>query len=56
MDAWMVRGSHVLPINDLRDHFDSEECWCKPTYDDGAIVHHSADRREFYERGESKPS
>lgn len=43
---------HVVPTNDLREHEDSEACWCRPTEDeDGVIVHHSMDRREEYEEG-----
>lgn len=42
---------HVMPINDLREHVESNDCWCSPTEDDGVMVHHSMDRREEYERG-----
>lgn len=48
-------AAHVLPVNDLRDHALSETCWCRPTDNDGLIVHHSLDRREDYEEGR-KPS
>jgi hypothetical protein len=42
---------HVLPINDLKDHYDHARCWCHPEVkDEGAlIVHYSIDGREFYE-------
>lgn len=56
---------HVLPVDDLIAHEqESEDCWCGPRLepverDDGSIgwvyVHHSADGREFAERGESIP-
>ena len=45
---------HVIPLNDLREHVASANCWCKPTEDDGwpgVWVHHSMDRREEYEEG-----
>lgn len=46
---------HVLPINDLRAHTCSTECWCHPDVDDdegeGIAIHHSMDRREEYEEG-----
>lgn len=49
---------HVTPINDLRDHIDSIDCWCDPgqewideetglPYADGPLVVHNAlDGRE----------
>lgn len=43
---------HIMPTNDLRDHVDSTDCWCKPTQDDensNLFIHHSMDRREEYE-------
>lgn len=48
---WEIVGNHVLPAHDLRQH-QLTDCWCKPTDDDGVIVHNSMDRRELYERGE----
>jgi hypothetical protein len=45
---------HVVPLNDLRDHTASANCWCKPSEEDewpGVWVHHSMDRREEYEQG-----
>ncbi len=50
---------HVVPINDLREHVASKDCWCSPTEDDGfpgVWVHHSMDNREQYESGERKPT
>ena len=48
---------HVVPLNDLKDHVASTECWCKPTEDvewPDVWVHHSMDRREEYEEGREK--
>lgn len=45
---------HVIPINDLREHLESEKCWCKPDLDENVCVHHSMDQREKYETGELK--
>jgi hypothetical protein len=53
--AWKVVGNHVCPVNDLRQH-SFADCWCRPTDDDGLIIHNSLDGREFYERDERKPS
>jgi hypothetical protein len=52
---WKVVGNHVMPVNDLREHVKTG-CWCRPTDDEGLIVHHSLDQRELYEYGERKPS
>lgn len=59
--TWLVttreNGVHVVPVDDLRDHEFSEDCWCNPRIEeDVVIVHSSADERELYERGEKKPS
>lgn len=49
---------HVLPINDLRDHVEAEDCWCEPRIeeDDGGtvVIHNSMDGRELVETGERK--
>ena len=54
---------HVLPVDDLIDHTDSEDCICGPTInplqqDDGTIdwlvVHHSLDGRENHEPEEPR--
>ena len=50
--------THVIPLNDLREHEPYKTCWCKPTQDDDeplVWIHHSMDRREEYESGR-KPS
>lgn len=44
---------HVMPRgDDLGPHWAHRECWCRPTEDDGVLVHHSHDGRE---RNEAKP-
>lgn len=52
---WKVVGTHVMPVNDLREHT-MTACWCHPTDDDGVILHNSLDQRELYEYGHRKPS
>ena len=45
---------HVIPLDDLRPHDESPDCWCRPTEDFegvGVMVHHALDRREQYETG-----
>lgn len=45
---------HVMPVNDLREHESSLDCWCQPKRDDEhpiIIVHRSMDGREAYEQG-----
>lgn len=50
-DGWKVvcvagQAPHVVPTNDLRRHTMTTGCWCRPSIDDGVMVHHSLDRRE----------
>lgn len=61
--GWAVRhdsntfDEHVVPINDLREHVLSMQCWCKPERDEeapGVIAHNSLDQREAVERGERR--
>lgn len=49
---------HVLPINDLREHEETRDCWCKPRVEFAdnvsdletrVIVHNSLDGRELVE-------
>ncbi len=51
---------HVLPVDDLREHVETAQCWCNPkcskveTFAGGwgyVIVHNSADGRELAEPG-----
>jgi hypothetical protein len=53
----MKQAVHVVPLNDLREHIASLDCWCKPTEEDewpDVLVHNSMDRREEYEAGREK--
>ena len=43
--------THVIPVNDLRDHVESADCWCHPEVDDLIVIHNSMDERESYEEG-----
>ena len=55
----MTEAIHVIPLNDLRDHVDVKECWCKPIADcdyENIFVHNALDGREAFERGERLPS
>lgn len=50
---------HVTPVDDLRDHVEAPDCWCKPTQDaeePGLWIHHAMDGREAFETEERKPS
>lgn len=49
---------HIIPLEDLRDHDCSGECWCKPEEDDEdpLWVHKSMDGREAFEEGRRMPS
>jgi hypothetical protein len=46
---------HVMPLDDLREHQLTLECWCRPVLDE-VVIHNSMDGREEYERGERKRS
>lgn len=45
---------HVIPLNDLYEHAECEDCWCDPEVSDRIVIHNSADRREDYETGKRK--
>lgn len=47
---------HVMPVNDLRPHDESLQCWCRPVDDAGVVVHNSMDGREDFEEGRRLPS
>ena len=52
---------HIVPIDDLREHEDSVDCWCQPELlDDDCLdsvyLHASMDGREAFESGERKMS
>lgn len=50
---------HSVPLNDLKPHEPSKDCWCQPELvydeDDEPIwQHHALDQREKYLSGELK--
>ena len=50
------RFTHVVPVNDLREHVLRLDCWCHPKQDEeetSVVVHNAMDRREEYEQGRS---
>lgn len=51
-----MEDTHVLPVNDWREHVEDRDCWCRPVIVEedagGFIVAHNAmDERETYENG-----
>lgn len=52
----MSNDVHIIPINDYREHVESMDCWCRPSHDDGVVIHNAMDGRERFETGERKPS
>lgn len=44
--------THVIPINDLKPHEPTEECWCFPLVvpDLHMVTHNAKDCRERFER------
>jgi len=52
----MTDAYHITPVDDLKEHIDTSECWCKPTKDEeeDLYIHHSMDQRELYESGDVK--
>lgn len=61
--TWIIASTdqetHVLPVDDLRPHDFTSQCWCRPVeVDDEPDVwaHNSLDGREDYESGERLPS
>ena len=45
---------HVIPLNDYREHEETELCWCNPRRDDDeqrVVIHNALDGREEYENG-----
>lgn len=45
---------HSVPINDVREHRMTPDCWCRPTQDEDyerLWHHHALDQRDTYERG-----
>jgi hypothetical protein len=56
-EAGPPTGAQLTPVDDLREHVENPECWCRPVRDpeadlrDGLWVHNSMDNREAYEEG-----
>jgi len=45
---------HVIPLDDLRKHRRSIDCWCHPVFDDqvpSVVIHNAMDLREQFEEG-----
>jgi len=38
---------HVIPVEDLREHQESHDCWCKPEFKDRKLLHNALDGRQF---------
>lgn len=54
----MANIVHVLPVDDLKEHTETDDCECHPRIEyvgDGGklVVHNSYDGREFLERWEA---
>jgi hypothetical protein len=52
VDMGVYLQMHVVPIDDLRPHMSSPQCWCRPLDDDPELylyVHNALDKREEYE-------
>lgn len=50
VNNWLVIGNHVIPNQDLREHMEAADCWCRPQDDGQIVIHNSLDERELYER------
>lgn len=51
----MEQDVHVMPVEDLREHVERDDCWCRPLVlrsedSDRVVIHHSEDGRELVER------
>lgn len=55
-DRGGAKRFHVIPLEDLREHERSDDCWCHPDHDNGVVTHAALDGREAFERGERVPS
>lgn len=54
MDSNGHKHSHVVPVDDLREHELEVTCWCHPVEDHEApnlYGHNALDKREEYEQG-----
>lgn len=43
--------THIIPLDDKRDHEEWAQCWCKPKLEDmdRLVIHNALDKREKYE-------
>lgn len=49
---WREGDTHVVPLNDLREHEQYTDCWCNPVENEANIwVHNALDQRERLEDG-----
>lgn len=51
----MPQTVHVMPVNDMREHVESGDCWCQPSIErfsngNALIVHNAMDGRELVEQ------
>jgi hypothetical protein len=57
MRLYPMEHIHIVPLNDLREHECSVDCWCGPTLADDCPpgtdihLHNALDGRESYEEG-----
>ena len=54
----MTATIHILPINDLKEHRETDDCECAPRVEyvgngGKVVVHNSYDGREFWEQWEA---
>lgn len=51
----MNSNVHVLPVNDLKRHFERTTCHCSPRIQEETngkvVIHNAFDGREFYQDG-----
>lgn len=60
---WLIQehdhGMHITPLDDFREHQETEQCWCCPTEgveEPGVWLHRLMDGREDFENGVRLPS
>lgn len=47
----MAKRTHIIPVDDLREHLESLDCWCHPGFNyHHHVVHNAKDCREVQER------
>lgn len=55
-DLTHMSDIHVVPVNDIIEHLELRQCWCRPLvteheYGSAVVTHHAADAREYFEEG-----